>query len=171
MSEAEAAAAPGPDENYCNPSLSRDMHVMEAISAGQLVKWVNRCSLCGWIDKADLDGWAEDAIKKAMSQRAQRIALASQTEPFSFVQSSTDQLSIEEVLFQALGAASVCWERQTLLEVGVFDSTRAKAVGEALLKEVQRFMRLEREDVLDAVRDVLRSGSATPMKDIEEQLK
>lgn len=34
-------------------------------------------------------------------------------------------------VFQALGAASVCWDN--LSGAGVFDSTRAKAIGDALL--------------------------------------
>lgn len=37
-------------------------------------------------------------------------------------------------VFQALGAASTCWE--SLEHTGVFDSTRAKEIGEALLKEL-----------------------------------
>lgn len=38
---------------------------------------------------------------------------------------------LEGAVFQALGAASVCWE--SLQEAGVFDSTRAKQIGEELV--------------------------------------
>jgi len=40
-------------------------------------------------------------------------------------------------IFQALGAASVCWEFPE--RAGVFDSTRAKQIGEALVEEQERF--------------------------------
>lgn len=43
----------------------------------------------------------------------------------------------EEVVFQAIGAGSVCWENMS--GTGVFDDTQARAVGEdamARLKEI-----------------------------------
>jgi hypothetical protein len=38
---------------------------------------------------------------------------------------------LETVVFQALGAASICWERMN--DTGVFDDQRAKAIGESLV--------------------------------------
>lgn len=107
---------------------------MVSHSAGKKVRWVEICSLCRWIDKDALDGWADNAIKESLSARAQRIAVAIGTEPFAFVQRSDEVLQLDEIVFQALGAASACWEN--LRDAGVFDSTRAKEVGIALLAEV-----------------------------------
>lgn len=44
-------------------------------------------------------------------------------------------ISLEGAVFQALGAASVCWEN--LMGAGVFDSTRAKTIGDALLARIR----------------------------------
>ena len=43
--------------------------------------------------------------------------------------------NLEGAVFQALGAASVCWENMS--GTGVFDSTKAEWVGEGLLKYIR----------------------------------
>lgn len=43
----------------------------------------------------------------------------------------TPDHTIEEAVFQALGAASMCWEWPQF--AGVFDSIRAQAIGEELM--------------------------------------
>lgn len=43
-------------------------------------------------------------------------------------------LTLEEAVYQAIGAASMCWE--DVAKAGVFDSDRAKAIGDALLAKV-----------------------------------
>ena len=109
---------------------------MVSRSAGKKVRWVEICSLCGWIDAVALDGWAEAAIKENLSKQAQRIAIASETEPFAFVQATGQDLTLREILFQALGAASVSWVGGTgSLE---FDGMRAKTIAIALQAEVDR---------------------------------
>lgn len=45
---------------------------------------------------------------------------------------------LETIIFESLGAASVCWENPD--GAGVFDSTRAKEIGDAVLKEIKRLM-------------------------------
>lgn len=50
---------------------------------------------------------------------------------FDFTYEEDGSLSLEAAVFQALGAASTCWER--LSGTGVFDSDRAKTIGEALV--------------------------------------
>lgn len=45
--------------------------------------------------------------------------------------------SIESAVFQALGAASVCWE--SVEGAGVFDSTRAKEIGEELMAFIRAY--------------------------------
>lgn len=46
--------------------------------------------------------------------------------------------TLEEAIFQSLGAASVCWEN--LAGAGEFDSTRCKDIGEALLDLVRSYV-------------------------------
>lgn len=53
---------------------------------------------------------------------------------FDFQREHDGSLSIESAVFQALGAASVCWER--MAGTGVFDSDRAKQIGERLLEVI-----------------------------------
>lgn len=59
--------------------------------------------------------------------------------PFSFVRTEDEkdtEISLEEAVFQALGAASVCWDN--VREAGEFNSSRAKAIGEALMGVIRR---------------------------------
>lgn len=104
-------------------------------TGGEKVRYVERCTKCGWIDPVALDGWADNAIKEAMAKRAQNIAVAAGTEPFAFVQRPGEELTFEEILFQALGAASTCWVGGTGdLE---FDGSRAKSIGMATMAELR----------------------------------
>ena len=111
------------------------------LSPDSAVKFVERCTNCGWIDEASLQWWVEDAIKLSTSKRAQRIAIAASQTPFAFVQTAGyEELTLEEILFQALGAASMCWVGGTGdLQ---FDSSRAKEIGLALMREVDRAMHM-----------------------------
>ena len=42
----------------------------------------------------------------------------------------------EEIVFKAIGAASMCWSK--IDKVGVFDSTKAKAIAEELIKDLRK---------------------------------
>ena len=53
------------------------------------------------------------------------------TEPFSFLVRDGEELGSEEAVFQALGAASMCWSEAPH---GVFDSRKAEEIGQALLQ-------------------------------------
>jgi hypothetical protein len=132
--------ARGPAEDYCPGQPEGHHMVSHHPGNAKLIRFVERCSLCGWIDGVALDRWAEQAYKEQMTTRAQRIALASETQPFAFVQESDADLTLQEILGQALGAASVCWEFPD--RGGVFDSTRAKRIYDALEREVDRALRL-----------------------------
>lgn len=122
--------------------LAQEDHHMISIKLGEEspVKFIERCEHCGWIDEASLLWWVEDAIKLNASSRAKRIAVAASNSPFQFVQQPGEELTLEEILFQALGAASVCWEHPE--GAGIFDSDRAKEVGVALLREVNRALEM-----------------------------
>lgn len=56
--------------------------------------------------------------------------------PFEFKVQEGEPLTIETAVFQALGAASTCWE--SMEGTGVFDDQYAKAIGEALLAEIRK---------------------------------
>lgn len=49
----------------------------------------------------------------------------------------SDCETAEEAIFQALGAASVCWEFPE--KAGIFESTRAKAIGDQLVERLVEF--------------------------------
>lgn len=55
---------------------------------------------------------------------------------FEFHREDDGSLSLESAVFQALGGASTCW---VPTPTGVFDSTRAKDIGDALLIEIARW--------------------------------
>lgn len=52
---------------------------------------------------------------------------------FEFSREDDGSLSIESAVFQALGAASMCWGETPR---GVFDSERASSIGHALIAEL-----------------------------------
>lgn len=54
-------------------------------------------------------------------------------EPFSFIVRDGEELGIEEAVFQALGAASMCWSEAPH---GVFDSRKAEEIGQALIQVI-----------------------------------
>src|SRR4051812_29946605 len=88
-----------------------DHHMISIKVNSESIPYVERCSHCGWIDGASLEWWGHNIIKTSLSERAGRIALAAETEPFAFVQGSDgEDLTLEEILGQALGAASMCWD-------------------------------------------------------------
>jgi hypothetical protein len=59
--------------------------------------------------------------------------LTSDDAPIEWHREHDGSLSLESVVFQALGAASMCWSETP---TGVFDSRRAEKVGKALLAEI-----------------------------------
>jgi hypothetical protein len=54
---------------------------------------------------------------------------------FEFQREHDGSLSLDSAVFQALGAASTCWE--SLEGAGIFDSTRAREIGDALLSFIR----------------------------------
>lgn len=57
---------------------------------------------------------------------------------FSFSPDHDGSVSLESAVFQALGAASVCWD--DLEEAGLFHSNEAEKIGEALLGHVHAYV-------------------------------
>lgn len=53
---------------------------------------------------------------------------------FEYSDWETEEEKKVSAIFQAIGAASTCWE--SLEHAGVFDSTRAKEIGDALIMEL-----------------------------------
>lgn len=121
-----------PDE--CTPGRTEHEMLSRKMGEGTSVGYVEQCVHCHFIDEASLNWWVEDAIKNNLSKRAQRIAIAAESEPFQFAQGLDAPITLEEILFQALGAASMCWESPD--KAGTFNASRAKLVGQALMREV-----------------------------------
>jgi hypothetical protein len=137
------------------PPSQRTHFMVSVKTASPAVPYVERCSDCSWIDPTALQWWADNAVKNSLNERARRIAVAAETEPFSFVNSAgLPEPDLDEILGQALGAASMCWVGGTGdLE---FDSTRAKAIWEALRAEVDRALDGQHsEHTLEKVRSEL----------------
>lgn len=62
-------------------------------------------------------------------------AAVPEREPFQFQVAEDEEPTLETFVFQALGAASICWE--ILSGAGTFDSTRAKEIGDALCTTIR----------------------------------
>ncbi len=60
----------------------------------------------------------------------------SDVQKFEFIPERDGSIPLETAVFQALGAASACWAN--LEGAGVFQSERAKEIGEALIDHVHR---------------------------------
>lgn len=121
----------------------------DTVTGAKLIRHLTQCSRCGWVDPAALDRWAESALKEQQSRNAQNIAMASEIEPFSFVQAPGQELTLSEIVGQALGAASMCWD--SMERTGEFQSMRAKRIYEALISEIEREIRLTSDRRVDAV--------------------
>jgi hypothetical protein len=134
-----------PDETYSH-------HMISIKTASPAVPYVEQCADCSWIDPASLQWWADNAVKLSLNARAKRIAVAVDIEPFAFVQMQGEPpLELDEIIAQALGAASACWVGGTgELE---FNSTRAKAIWEALRVELRREFDAERENAANRLEE------------------
>lgn len=56
--------------------------------------------------------------------------------PWTFDREDDGFLSLSSAVFQALGAASTCWE--SMADAGTFDDVRARQIGDALLEELDQ---------------------------------
>lgn len=54
---------------------------------------------------------------------------------FEFTEREGEPLTLETAVFEALGAASMCW---TETPTGIFDDTRASVIGHALVERIRR---------------------------------
>lgn len=138
------APARGPEADYC-PLYPEDGHDMVSRSAGNKVRFVEICMSCGWINGAALDGYADNAIKEALTARAARIAVATETEPFSIVQPSSGEVTLREVLTQGLAAAYSAGLS------GEFSDPRMRRILDILQGEVERHVRQERAEAMRAM--------------------
>lgn len=62
------------------------------------------------------------------------MACENEHEPFEF--DRRDGLTLDSAVYQAIGAASICWTN--MRGAGIFDSARAIEVAEALLRELRQ---------------------------------
>lgn len=123
--------------------------VLSVETGAQLVSRINQCSRCGWVDPVYLDAYAELGYKRRLNKIEQRTAMAISGEPFTFVRSSEEDITIDEALGQALGAASMCWDPEPY--GSVFNSARAKRIFEQLKKLLQEKARADRVALVDEI--------------------
>jgi hypothetical protein len=71
---------------------------------------------------------------------------------------TVDDRDIETIVFESLGEVSTCWDPST--GDAVFDSTRARAIGDRLLAEIRARIVGDRSDELREQRDTARSQRA-----------
>src|SRR5204862_5331238 len=64
----------------------------------------------------------------------QNVVDQPQDEKLKFHPDADGNLDLEAVVFQALGAASTCWENKDLEDAGTFDSEEAVKIGNALIE-------------------------------------
>lgn len=76
--------------------------------------------------------FARDEVADDLEEGAERTGNG---ERWEFTPDSDGALSLSSAVFQALGGASTCWE--AIEHAGVFDSTRAKEIGDALLAYIE----------------------------------
>lgn len=66
---------------------------------------------------------------------------------FEFSREEDGSLSLESAVFQALGRASVCWEKTP---EGIFDSSMAKVIGDSLVAEIRRqTTEMKRQEIVE----------------------
>jgi hypothetical protein len=132
---AEERVAQGSTKEFCSAWPNQPDHNMIAyFGEGKYVRAVEICSSCGWIDFAALDGYAENAIKESLTRRAQQIAVAVDTEPFAFVERFDEVLSLEDIVTQALAAASLLDAADPKIH------SRGRSIRVALMNEIRREM-------------------------------
>jgi hypothetical protein len=120
-------------------------------TGSKLVPKIIQCSRCGWVDPASLDAYAELGFKRSLSKIEQRTAMAIEGEPFTFVRSSEADVTLDEALGQALGAASMCW---TNVEgAGRFKQHRAKQIFEQLKLLLQEKSKEDRAALVQEIVD------------------
>lgn len=72
---------------------------------------------------------------------------------------STKPKNLHEAVYQAIGAASMCWE--DVAKAGVFDSTQAAIIGADLIKWVEEWHRSEQPSYLPSGLDEFASNERT----------
>lgn len=92
---------------------------------------IRRVSVCNLhVGSAYRYGW-HDPRSDGPTEPTRLAHEAIATKPFSFIVRDGEELGLEEAVFQALGAASMCWSEPPN---GVFESRRAEAIGQKLLQ-------------------------------------
>lgn len=119
-------------------------HRMVSIKTGSTgIPFVERCERCGWIDPVALDHHVDNAIKINATARAQRIAVAAETEPFRFVQAPGQDLDTDEIILQSLGAAHLLGVMQG--PVNASDGRRMTHIFKSTKLEIERKIRMASE--------------------------
>jgi hypothetical protein len=99
------------------------------------------------IDMGLMIGWFANAMavqEQKDHEARNRIAMArvlNDERPFTFLTSVDEELTLKTAVYQAIGAASNCWERDG--GQGVFQDDYAREIAERLLDTIERWGRRE----------------------------
>lgn len=129
-------------------NLGRVCEMLSRDTGSTAVPFIEQCRVCGWVDSVALDRAGELLMMNILAARAQRIALATEQEPFRFVTQTGVDLDMTEILTQALAAASRCWDVE-LDPTKHFNGKRAGEILAATLAEVERAVRMGTIDERD----------------------
>lgn len=55
--------------------------------------------------------------------------------------SAAAEKRLAEVVYQAIGAASVCWSNDTIFHAGVYESDRAKLIANTLIDDIRELVK------------------------------
>jgi hypothetical protein len=93
-----------------------------------------------WQRQSETD-YADLSEKEKQSDRDEVARILPIIEEYAHsVNKDKKEVNIEEAVYQALGEASMCWSE---LPQGVFDSTKAKDIGEHLLQGIRKYTGLK----------------------------
>ena len=65
---------------------------------------------------------------------------------------------MKRIVFEAIGEASMCWSETP---AGIFESTRAKAIGENVMKAIAPYIHQAEEKVREADKEAIEKARAT----------
>lgn len=112
--------------------------------ASPAVPFIERCEVCGFIEPDALTAHAENWAKQVLPRRAQRIAVAVETDPFQFVQPPSGELPLLEIMAQSF-AALATHVAEHAAKGWATTGKRETSIMRAALAEIERLIRIDKE--------------------------
>lgn len=123
-----------PDADNTAYSPDYDEHFARMAKADYDEHFVQTAKLAADAERDEPSAETKARLEELEASVASEKRRQSEPEPFTFHREHDGSLSVRSAIFQALGRASTCWENMS--GTGVFDSTHAKEVGDALILEL-----------------------------------